>query len=177
MASTEEASPQEVETVIPATRVTWGQYFTEHPVSRWTNEDVQAWLVEVGLPHLAPVFARLNGDALLSLSDRLVDEVLSTNNSAVKELGSAYQAADKVIFKLHFDSLRASSPLIYKIWHFFTTIFTQLPTKVHTEIINKISSKTVETLLKYVALGAATVATSYIAAGWVQPTRSKKRDD
>ena len=177
MADTVDVTPKEPTPVAVVPRVTWVSYLTRHPLHQWSNDDVQNWLVEVGLSHLSPVFARLNGSGLHALTDRLIDEILSTNNAAVKELGSAFQTADKVLFRMHYETLRADSPFLYKLYSFVTSIFENLPHKIHNEIINKLSSKTVETLVKYTALGIATVATSYVAVGWVHPTKSKKRHE
>lgn len=158
--------------IAPVVKMGWSAYMTQHPVSVWTNQQVSAWLVEIELGHLVPVFSRFSGQSLLSLTDRLIDEVLSPSNLAVKDLGSAYQVADKVNFKLHFETLRAKAPVVYRCYNFVETIVMQLGPRMQTEMASKITSKTVEVILKWVALGGAAMVTGYVAA-WGIRKKSK----
>lgn len=160
--------------IAPVAKISWGSYITQHPVTMWTNQQVSVWLIENELGHLVPLFSRFNGRALLSLTDRLIDEVLSTSNPSVKELGEAYQVADKVNFKLCFETLRADVPVVYRCYHFVEAIMTQLGPKLQSEMVSKISSKTVEAILKWVALGGAAMVTGYVATTWGRRKKSKK---
>lgn len=160
--------------IAPVVKISWGSYMTQHPVTAWTNQQVSVWLIEIELGHLVPLFSRFNGRALLSLTDRLIDEVLSTSNPSVKELGEAYQVADKVNFKLHFETLRDNVPVVYRCYRYLEMIVVNLGPKVQGEMVSKISSKAVETILKWVALGSAAMVTGYVATSWGSRKKSKK---
>lgn len=166
------------ETDQPAIRrqPTWVDFLTQHPVMAWSNEDVQAWLVRVGLAHLRPVFVKFTGPSLLALTDRLVDELFNNHNPAIKALGNEYEVADKINFKIQFDALNASTPFVFKCYRFVSSTFTQLPSKIQNELVTKISSRTVETMLKYVAFGAAAVATTYAATSWTVSRIERKKE-
>jgi len=167
-------SPTSGQSVVTVRKITWSQYLTQHPVALWTNQEICEWLIVIELGHLVPVFSKFTGATLLALSDRLVDEVFNSNNPSVKELGSSYQVADKVNFKLHFERLRNSSPFLFKLYDYLgSTIHAFFP-KVQSELVSKMSSKTVDALLKGAAFGIATVATGYVALEWTRPKKSKK---
>lgn len=163
-----------VESLSLVRKITWTQSLTQHPVAFWRNEDIGVWLDSVALGHLAPVFSRFNGATLLALTDRMIDELLSTHNSVVKELGSAFEVADKVNFKLHLESLRARAPITVKCYNWVASSFNMLGPKIQSELVSKISSRMVETALTYVTLGIAAVTTGYVAIHWHQPRKAKK---
>ena len=167
-------TPKPKLTVATVRQITWNQYLTQHPASLWTNQDVCDWLNSIELGHLVPVFSKFTGVTLLALTDRLVDEMFASSNTAIKELGNSYQIGDKINFKLHFESLRSDAPFLYKLYDYFgSTVYAFFP-KVQTELVAKLSSKTVEAILKGAALGIASVATGYVALEWTRPKKSKK---
>ena len=154
-------------------KISWTESLTQHPVALWSNGDICSWLDSVALGHLSPVFTRFNGPALLSLTDRMVDEVLSTHNPAVKELGAAYEVADKVNFKLHLETLRSRTPFAFKCYNWVTTSFNLIGPRIQSDLVSKISSRTVEALLTYVTLGIAAATTGYVAVHWSHPRKHK----
>jgi hypothetical protein len=160
--------------LVKVPKVTWTQYLMEHPVAVWSNHQISDWLIASDLGHLVPVFSKFNGRSFLSLTDKTIDELLGTSNPVIKELGTAYQVADKVNFKYHFEILRGTSPWAYKCCHFVGSVFSQLGPKIQSELVNKISSKTVEAMLAWVALGGAAVVTGYLATTWPKKKKSKK---
>lgn len=161
--------------VAVARRISWSQYLTQHPVSLWSNKDICEWLESIGLGHLCPVFARFNGDTLLSLTDRAIDEVLSNHNPIVKELGSAYEIADKVNFKLQLERLRYRVPLPYRCYNFFSSTFWMIGPKIQSELASKISSRSVERAIALTAVAfAAAATTGFFAFEWNAPKRTKK---
>lgn len=167
-------SPPPLKEVAVVTKISWAQYFTQHPIANWTNDEIDTWLESVGLAHLAPVFVRFNGLTLLTLTDRLIDELFSHSNPAIKALDKEYKLADKVNFKFHFDSLLSRAPVVFKLYTFITTFPSLLTARTQTELVNKVASETVSWILKSTALGVAAVMTVIAADAWQEPKKSKK---
>lgn len=173
-AMTEQVTPgNPPHALVVVRKINWIQSLTQHPVTFWSYADICAWLNSVALGHLAPVFSRLNGETLFGLSDKMIDELLSSHNHNIKELGNTFEVADKINFKHHLETLRWSCPLHYRCFRWFSNTAKLLGTRIQSDLVTKISARTAESIFAYASFGIAAVATGYVAIHWHQPRRSK----